>query len=67
MTKVCTGCGCTMPYDPYFKAFVCRQCGTSIAVSAKAQATITPSGNHIVTKSARFDGSFKNKKVILCK
>ena len=33
MTKICSKCHSTMPYDPYFKSYVCRQCGNSISCS----------------------------------
>jgi len=65
MTKICKKCGCTMPYDPYFKSYVCRQCGGSIAVPATGQKFITQSGNYISTKTLKFDGSLK--KVLVCK
>lgn len=67
MTKICTRCGCTMPYDPYFKSYVCRQCGTSIPVPVKAQATISPSGNDINSNSKRYSGIFGKNKIIMCK
>ena len=54
-----------MPYDPYFKSYVCRQCGGSIAVPATGQKFITQSGNYISTKTLKFDGSLK--KVLVCK
>lgn len=27
MYKTCSKCNHTMAYDPYFKAYICRQCG----------------------------------------
>jgi len=33
MLKICEKCNCTMSFDPYFKAYICRQCGNEKPVS----------------------------------
>lgn len=32
MSKLCENCGRVVSYDPYFKAYVCRQCGSQISI-----------------------------------
>jgi hypothetical protein len=50
MTKICVKCHSTMPYDPYFKAYVCRQCGNSISFDS---ANHLEKGNVKIAKSMK--------------
>lgn len=54
MTKICSKCNRVMEYEPYFKTYLCRQCGNEVAVK------ITPRhGSQIV----RVKGP-KSKKIV---
>jgi hypothetical protein len=41
MSKICGKCQSTMSYDPYFKAYICRQCGCSHDVMVRSVPTYT--------------------------
>jgi len=39
MNKICPKCSRTMSYDPYFKAFICRQCGNTEVLKQQRNAS----------------------------
>lgn len=57
VNKICPKCNRIMAYDPYFKANICRQCGTTEKIN-----TIEITSRKITGTKINF-----NKKIVLSK
>jgi len=53
MNRICEECGRVMSYDPYFKKYVCPQCG------CQARVEDSQSSNNQTTKSSTSDSKEK--------
>ena len=52
MIKICSKCSRVMNYEPYFKSYLCRQCGNEISVKVAHSNTyqIVKYGKTVSTK-----------------
>lgn len=48
--KLCPKCGHSIAYDPYFKAYCCRQCGHTIALPKTAFEVASSSVENILVE-----------------